>query len=253
MLKTEDGLELFNVQRLAGSIQELLIDLVQIRWPTEKEISAQFQLETGEAVFELAASLFLQSEGKAQAGGVNPAAAEGVEAAVELAIEARGAQSIDPIVVTPFDEAVSFFADSPVAAARRALNPLVPIDNDLGAEGRVAGHANGDMAPLGIDDMEVVVFDVGPMFGPCELGNLPGVVAVDLPDWSGRFGAEDQKEPFESRILGEIRFGDLMLALPGFHFQPGDGMAGTIGAKPASEGSSHIAQGAIGEPLIATT
>jgi len=53
MLETEDGLELLQVQRFAGSVQQTLVNLFQSRTLVEEEITTQLQLVAGEKILEL--------------------------------------------------------------------------------------------------------------------------------------------------------------------------------------------------------
>lgn len=40
-----------------------------------------------------------------------------------------------------------------------SLDPLMPVENDLSAEGRMAAHADCDVSPCRIDEMEKIMID----------------------------------------------------------------------------------------------
>ena len=69
-------------------------------------------------------------------------------------------------------------ADSPSLGV--AGDVLVSVQDDLGREGRMAGHLDGEVAPVPIDDVEVIVVDVGLLLD--QLGDLAVAAQLDLPD-----------------------------------------------------------------------
>jgi hypothetical protein len=98
-----------------------------------------------------------------------------------------------------------------MALSSLAGDVLVAVQDDLGTEWWVAGHLDGDVAPLRIQDVERVVIDVRLLL--VQVLDQPASRALDVPD--GRHGAadQDQEQAALDRVCGEVFLGDAMLAL----------------------------------------
>jgi hypothetical protein len=103
------------------------------------------------------------------------------------------------------------------------------IESDLGAKGRIATHAHHDMAPFRIDDLEVVVLDVGPGILVIDFKDVAFGAELDPPNGGGSFTDEHGKDALELGIFGEKGLGDLAFVLSGMTRDPGD----TILAAPS--------------------
>src|SRR5439155_142466 len=86
------------------------------------------------------------------------------------------------------------------------------IQNDLGREGRMAGHLDGEVAPLGVSDVEGVVVDIGLLLE--QLGDLAAGSLLDLPDRGGGTGDQDQEEAEPDLMSCQVLVGDACLRSP---------------------------------------
>ena len=82
----------------------------------------------------------------------------------------------------------------------------MPIERNLQAKGRMAAHFDGEMSPLRVDNVEMVVIDQRPVFGPAQ-HHFAGVIVFGLPDQGRSFGDENGKDPSELGIDGAKCFG----------------------------------------------
>src|ERR1019366_8480781 len=94
------------------------------------------------------------------------------------------------LVGGPFDETVARLGHAHLLGAGLPLDPFVSIDNDLGTPGGIATKAHRYVSPLRVDDLKVIVLDIGPLLGPTQVGDLALAVAPHLPQRGG--GASNQ-------------------------------------------------------------
>jgi hypothetical protein len=118
----------------------------------------------------------------------------------------------------------------------------VPIDNDLGAPGGIATQAHHHVAPLRVDDLKVIVLDIGPLFGPPQLRDLTLAVAPHLPQRGG--GASDQhgEDPTKGWILGPMRARDLIFEVVRATFNPENALLPTMRLEPPGQVPGHLPQ-----------
>jgi len=108
-------------------------------------------------------------------------------------------------------EAVALLGEADPGRLGRAGDVLVAVADDLGAERRMAGHLDRDVAPLGIHDVERVVVDVGLLLA--EVADRAARRAFHLPDRRRRLRHEDQEDTGCDRVSAEVVLGDPVLAL----------------------------------------
>src|SRR5208282_4086834 len=183
-------------------------------------VAAVFQLPDRILVVEVQALLLGQGQGKTQASRVEPARAQGRQARTQVGSVQGAGQAVDRPVVGPFDETVALLGHANLPGARLPFDPFVPIDNDLGAPGGIATQAHDHVAPLRVEDLKVIVLDIGPLLGPTQRGDLALTVAPYLPQ-RGR-GASDQhgEDPTKGWVLGPMLARDLIFEVARATFHP---------------------------------
>jgi hypothetical protein len=87
-----------------------------------------------------------------------------LQASVEFRLLEGGGQGMDSVEVGALHETIGCFGDRAIVWSGRTLDPLVPVENNLGAQRRVTGHADGQVPPLRIDAVDIIMFDVWPLF-----------------------------------------------------------------------------------------
>jgi hypothetical protein len=87
----------------------------------------------------------------------------------------------------------------------------VAVEDDLGPEGRMPGHLDGEVAPLRIQDVERVMVDVGHLLE--QLGELAVDALLDLPKRGWGAGDQDQKDALADLVLGQVLLSQQVLAL----------------------------------------
>ena len=70
----------------------------------------------------------------------------------------------------------------------------------------MAAHFDGEVSPLRVDNVEMVVIDERPVFRPAQ-HHFTGVIVFGLPDQGRSFGHEYGKDPSELGIGGAKLFG----------------------------------------------
>jgi hypothetical protein len=135
------------------------------------------------------------------------------------------------------------------------LYPFMPIERNLQAKGRMAAHLDGEVSPLRVHNMEMVVIDQRPALGPTQY-HFAVAIVFGLPDQGRSFGNEYGKDTSEVRVGGAKLFGlgvlglvaggkiaqrDLMFAGIGMH---------APGKVPRQLAQSLLAQLRVGKKLV---
>lgn len=136
---------------------------------------------------------------------------------------------------------VATFDHRMAATLSLTLHPLVAVENDLGAEGRISAHADRYMTPLWIDNMEIVVLDVRPSLAVTNLDDVSGLMTFDFPNrcWSV---ADDHQKQAAEVLLRQVSLGQFVFALADLRFNQRDLLCATKSTKPAGKGAGHLSQ-----------
>ena len=94
-------------------------------------------------------------------------------------------------------------------ALRLAGNVLMSVQHHLGGEGRMPADLDGDVSPVGIEDMEGVMIDVGHRLFPFDV-----MIGADIPHRRLRAAHQNEKQPSSDLRLRQVFFREIMLAFP---------------------------------------
>jgi len=212
---TEDGLQPGYVEVPTCSVDESLEERVQGRAASEEQIATILEtildLIGGIAVMKSRALLLIDVEGETQASGQNPTVTDFGHPPYS-AFAAQGiCELVQGLNRTPH-KAVTLPLRGDSLLASLSVDPFVTVEHDLYTKRWVTTHLDCDVAPVGIDDVKVVVVDVGPRSPALQVRHT-FVAALDLPDQAGRFGYEYQEDALEAGIRRHILVCQLVLAL----------------------------------------
>src|ERR1700694_3399576 len=108
--------------------------------------------------------LLVQVERETQAGGINPTLAGLTQPPYSPLLGQGVCDLCQASGVRDMSKTVSFLCKADAGLARLASHVLMTIQHHLGGERRMAADLDGDVAPVGIEDMERVMIDVGHRF-----------------------------------------------------------------------------------------
>ena len=185
------------------------------------------------------ARLLLPGQAKAQAAGVHPALADLGQAVDRVRVAQGFREPIQGGEIRAADEAIPLFHDRDGPLAGAAFDPFVPIERDLHAEGRMPAELERQVAPVFVEDVEVVVIDIGPRGLAREMGHAPGALG-HLPHQGRGLGHQDQEHACEGRVGGPVPFGQLVLAHPGGTVAEGNPAPLGVGVHPAAEPAGQL-------------
>jgi hypothetical protein len=131
----------------------------------EQQVAAVLGLVDRVAVAEPAASLFVDVEAEAQAGGVDPPITHLGQAPYRRGLRQGVCDLGQGGGVGDASEAVALLDVSDAARAGGGGDVLVAVEDDLGAKGWMPGHFDRQVSPLRVHDVEGVVVDEGPFLG----------------------------------------------------------------------------------------
>ena len=98
------------------------------------------------------------------------------------------------------------------------------------------------MSPLRVDDLKVIVLDIGPLLGPTQLGDLALAIASHLPQ-RGR-GASDQhgEDSPKGWVLGPMLTGDLIFKVARGTFNPENALLLAMRLEPTGQVPGRLPQ-----------
>src|SRR5437867_6420885 len=121
------------------------------------------------------------------------------------------------------------------------------IQDHLGWKWRMSADLDGHMPPVGVENMERVVIDIGHRFLPLQV-----MLAHDLPNRSLSSADQDQKHAAGDFCLGQLLFSDLMLAFPHRAIDDRNLVRLSPTADATTEATRHPHQMGVVEGLIGT-
>src|SRR5262245_15204816 len=154
MRKTEDGLDLLQIQRRARTVDKLLVHLVHRCSTQEQEVATEFQLKHRVLIGKANALLFLMGERKAKAGGVDPSLAKLAQSTDRVLLMQSCRQTVDRVEITALDKTIAVLDRRQALAPGLAFDPLVAVQDQLRTERGIATHADRHMTPFAIHDVD---------------------------------------------------------------------------------------------------
>jgi len=76
----------------------------------------------------------------------------------------------------------------------------VAAQHDFCPERRVSTHLDGNVSPIQIEDMKMIMVDVGLRFLSADVADLACPRHLDVPRQSGRAGDQDEKQTALDRM-----------------------------------------------------
>jgi len=212
-LVAKDGLQGLYVKRSTAALNEAMKNLIHRMAAPEEKIAAILCLKDRIGVVKTASLLFFEVQREAKARRVNPALADPDQAPYRAwsshglcdSGQACGAHYMGKTVGV-FCKAYTFFAGL-------AGYILVPVQDDLCPEGRMAAQLDDNMPPLGIDNVKGVMVDVRQRGFPCYVDERSILGALDIPYHRRCSTHQDKENTKTDGVLRDIGLGDLVLAL----------------------------------------
>jgi len=204
----EDGLDRLQIQWRPTAVDEGLKHLIHVGADGEDQVSTVFDLIVGVLVAKPAAFLLVVVQGEADTG-VNPTLADLAQPPYSPRFGQGVCDLRQACGVRDIGKAVSLFGEEDAGPARPAGDVFVAVQHHLGRERGMAADLDGQMAPVGIEDVKRVVVDIRDRFLSFDV-----VVGADSPHWGWRPSNQNQEQPLRDFRRGQIVFGKLVLALP---------------------------------------
>jgi hypothetical protein len=240
LLPPEDGLELRDIEQSPRAVDEPLVDRIQGGAAPEQQIAAVLELVAGIAVAELRARLLVEVQGEAQATRVDPTVTDLGQSPYRVLLTQGLCELIQGLERSPH-EAVALLLDGDGVRVGLAVDPFVPVEHELHPERWVPADLDRDVAPLLVDQVKVVVVDVGPGLLAGQV-RRPGLALRHLPHQGRRLRDQDEKEALKRRVLGQILLRHLVLARARDAVDHRDVVCVGVGVQPPAETSRQALQ-----------
>ncbi len=211
VLLSKDGAQLWHAEPAAGAVDQALEDLLHLVTSPEQQIAAVLKLVHRVVVAKARALLVRAVQGEAQAAAVDPAVAHRRQSPYHPRLGQGVCDCRQGLRLGHPGERVSCQIIRDSGVGRLQAHVLVPIQDDLRAEGRMARHLDGEVPPLRIQDVKGVVLDER-FLGPQVAQHAP-TRPRHLPHGRDRARNQDQKQPLGRRMVGQVLPGYLVLAL----------------------------------------
>ena len=231
---SEDGPDGLQVQRRAAAVNQRLKHLLHLSADFEDQIPAVLDLIVRVLIIKPAPLLFLQIEGKAQAGAIDPTLADLVQPPYSPGLGQGICDLRQACGVGDMSKTVSFLRKANSCPVRLTGYVLVPVQDDLRGEGGMPADLDGDMAPFRIQDMKGIVVHVGHGLFTFEMMG-PG----DLPYRSLGATDQDEKQSLSDAGLGQIFLCEVVFPFPRAAVDDRNSMRLGVGAKAPTEATRH--------------
>ena len=211
VLPSEDGLELLKVKQPAGSCEHPLVNCVEACAAFKQKVAAVFKLISRILVSESGTLLLLKVQSEAQAARIDPTLTDLSQAPYSVSFTQGIRDLVQGLERTTY-KAVTLLAAGDGFFAGTAFDPFVSVEHHLQGKGRMAAHLDGEVAPLFVDEVKVVMIHIRPLLTALQVRHVT-FTAVDLPHQRRCLGHQNQKQTNEVRLLRQISLGELVLAL----------------------------------------
>src|SRR6476620_1402622 len=248
VLPSKDGFELVYIEQATGAFDHALVDFIKCRASLEEEIAAVLKLVARILVAKPRAALFFDIEAKAQTARINPTLTDLGQPPYSVVLTQGVCDLVQGLVGTTH-KAVTLLNHRDGLLAGAAFDPFVSVEHHLHAKGRMTTHLDGEMSPLFVDEVKVVVIDVRPGLAGFQMRHL-ALATCDLPHQGGRLGHQNEKKAGKVRIFWQMLFGEPVLAFSSGAVDKRQAVGFGIVVDPSAKSSRHAYQMLLVEALI---
>jgi len=153
-LVAQDGSDRFQVQQHAAAVNQCWKDLIHMPADLEDQVATVLHLIVRVLVVKPAALLLLRVERETQAGGINPTLADLAQPPYNPLSGQGVCDLCQACGVRDIRKTVSFFCKADPSFAGLAGHVLMTVQDHLGRERRMPTDFNGDVTPVGIQNMK---------------------------------------------------------------------------------------------------
>ncbi|MBU2611791.1 MAG: hypothetical protein KJ606_12730 [Chloroflexi bacterium] len=207
----EDGLQGFDIEQATGAINGTLKDLLQLTPPQEEEITTVFFLIDRVVVMKAGLFLLGQIQRKAQASRVNPTLTHLAQTPYDVWRTQGVCDLRQSCAVGNLGETIAFLGKLDAFLSGLTSHVLMSIQDDLRAERRMTAHLDGDMSPIGVENVERVVVHIRVLSGKVDYFATLGT--LHIPNRRRRTSNQDQKYADETGIFWKIFLGNFVFPL----------------------------------------
>ena len=118
-----------------------------------------------------------------------------------------------------------------------SFDPFMTVEHNLNIERGMAAHLDGEMPPLPVNDVKVIMVHIRPWRFPLQVDVV--LPFLDLPHQSWGFCDEDEEDTGNTGISGKVFFSELMLSDAWGTVDEGNCLLLGTGMDPAAEGPRH--------------
>ena len=105
------------------------------------------------------------------------------------------------------------------------------------------------MSPLRVENLKVIVLDIGPLLGPRQLGDLALAVAPHLPQRGRGASAPHGEDPPKGWVLGPMLARDLLFEVARATFNPENALLLAMRLEPTGQVPSRLPQRLVAQTL----
>src|ERR1700730_6158124 len=207
MLVSEDGFDGLEIEWGTAAVDERLETLVPCARPPQRPGCDCIRSDSWSTDNGPAALLLVEVEGEAHTG-VNPTLADLAQSPYSPLFGQGLCDLRQAGGVRDSSKTVSLLGEGDSRLACLAGNVLMAVQDHLGRKGGMTADLDGQMAPVGVEDMKRVVVDIGHRLLAFDV-----VFGADIPHRRLRPTDQDQKQALGDRRLGQIFFHKVVLAL----------------------------------------
>jgi len=249
MLGAKDGLDHLEVQGGSRSINDTLKHLIQVAPSREEKVATIFALVDRIGIDKSTLALLPTFQSKAQTS-INPT----LTGPNQAPYRARGSHGVcdsgQACGVGDLCKTVPLFGEGDFTFLGLTGYIFMTVKDHLSIKGWMRTEFDHEVTPFGVHDVEGIMIDVAHLgfdVGDALLG------ALDLEHWHRCQGSDDAEDTSEGRVLGNMLFGQFVLALPSLTVNQGNTLLLRISMNPSAKATRKPHEMGIVEILIASS
>lgn len=247
---SEDGLQGFDIEQASGAINGTLKNLLQLTTSQEEQITTVFFLVDRVVVVQTGLFLLGQIQSKAQASRVNPTLTYLAQAPYDVWRTQGVCDLRQSCGVGDLGETIAFLGKLDAFLSGLTSHVLMSIQDDLCAERRMTAHLDGDMSPIGVENVERVVVHIRVLSGKVDYFAALGTLHIPNRRW--RASNQDQKYADETWIFWKMFLGSFVFPLSWHTINQRNLVCLRMCANTTAKTSSHSHQMSIVQIVIRT-